>query len=72
MNPILQLLTTGDTGGSKQDVWDNAVDMAIQTAKSELVKYIDDLLDDDSGGMFLETAIKSALTTSFTQELPYC
>ncbi len=51
MNPILQLLTTGDVGGSKQDVWNNAVDVAIQTAKGELVKYIDDLLEEDSGGM---------------------
>ncbi len=71
MNPILQLLTTGDTGGSKQDVWNNAVDMAIKTAKGELVKYIDDLLDEDSGGMLLVTAKISLLTTSFNQELPY-
>lgn len=51
MNPILQLLTTGDVGGSKQDVWNNAVDVAIRTAKGELVKYIDNLLNEDSGGM---------------------
>lgn len=50
MNPIRQLLDAGDTGASKQDVWDNAVDTAIRTAKRELVTYMDELLDADRTG----------------------
>jgi hypothetical protein len=51
MNPILQLITMGDTGGNKQDVWDNAVDLAIRTARDQLVKMVDQELDEDPGGM---------------------
>lgn len=51
MNPIVQLITTGDTGGSKQEVWDNAVDLAIRTAREQLVKMLDQELDEDPGGM---------------------
>lgn len=50
MNPILQLLNTGDFGGSKQDVWNSAVDAAIRTAKAQIVEYIDDFLEWDRGG----------------------
>src|SRR5271163_4369567 len=58
---ILRFLGKGDPGGPKQDIWDTALDKAIQASKHKLVKEIDDLLDEDSGGMHT-TQITSFLT----------
>eukprot|EP00026_Physarum_polycephalum_P000598 Phypoly_transcript_00599.p1 GENE.Phypoly_transcript_00599~~Phypoly_transcript_00599.p1 ORF type:complete len:744 (+),score=73.21 Phypoly_transcript_00599:1984-4215(+) len=51
MNTVRQLLRMGDQGGSKQDVWNNVLDTAIQIAKKELVEYMDNLLAEDPGGI---------------------
>jgi hypothetical protein len=56
---ILQLLLKSDSSGPKQDIWDVTLDEAIQALKIQLVKDIDDLLNEDPEGMH------TTQTTSF-------
>ncbi len=63
--PILRLLEKGDPGGPKQDIWDAALDEAIQASKRKLVKEIDDFLDEDPGG--IQCIIISPLLTCLTR-----
>ncbi len=67
--PIMRLLEKGDPGGPKQDIWDATLDEAIQASKRKLVQEIDDLLDEDPGGMHTTqtTSFLSPLLTSLTR-----